>query len=317
MSDVNAVGSMSEPARKTYLYLRVGVVGMALLLAISLAIEIARGEGVDILGSISAYYYTPVRGVFVGALMAVGLGLVAIKGREGAEDVLLNLAGMLAPMVALVPTPISYTVAGYDVPRRSVPTELVPAVENNVKAMLVLGVVAVVFAVATAARNDTAHRQAALRGAGFSALVVAAFGLWFAFGRGTFLEYGHYAAAIPMFACIVVVAWINAVQAGRPVAGVTALTNRRAYGFVAFTMGLAVVVGVVFFILDQQGSRPFPAWLFWVEAALLALFAVFWLLQTVENAGRGLPEEAAARPTAAQLATPGSAPASAPAGTDT
>ena len=99
-----------------------------------------------ILASISAYYYTPVRGVFVGSLVAVGLGLVAIKGREGWEDSMLNLAGMLAPLVALVPTPISVPVAGFEVERRTVPAELVPAVENNVAALLVLGVVGLVFA---------------------------------------------------------------------------------------------------------------------------------------------------------------------------
>ncbi|MGH3366230.1 MAG: hypothetical protein ACRDOY_03415 [Nocardioidaceae bacterium] len=114
-------------ARKTYRYLRVAVVAMAVLLGVSVGFEIVFGPRGDILDSISAYYYTPVRGVFVGALLAVGLGLVAIKGREGPEDLMLNLAGMLAPLVALVPTPISVPVAGFEVERRTVPAALVPA----------------------------------------------------------------------------------------------------------------------------------------------------------------------------------------------
>ncbi len=168
------------------------------------------------------------------------------------------------------------------------------------------------FALVIALRNRTEHRLSSLIGAGVSAVAVVGFGLWFAFGRGTFLEYGHYAAAIPMFACIVAVAWINALKSG-PLDDLPVLTNRRAYGFVAFNMGLAVLVGVVFFLLDQQGSRPFPAWLFWVEAVLLALFAAFWLLQTIENAARGLPREAAVIAAAAQVATPDPAPTAPPA----
>ena len=55
--------------------------------------------------SISAYYYTPVHGVFIGALVAVGTCLICLRGNTDAEDILLNLAGMFAPVVALVPTP--------------------------------------------------------------------------------------------------------------------------------------------------------------------------------------------------------------------
>src|SRR5205085_6408417 len=57
------------------------------------------------LGSISAYYYTPVRGMFAGALLAIGACLVCIRGSTTVEDILLNVAGMLAPVVALIPTP--------------------------------------------------------------------------------------------------------------------------------------------------------------------------------------------------------------------
>lgn len=57
------------------------------------------------LGSINAYYYTPVRGMFAGALLGIGVCLVCIRGSTTVEDVLLNAAGMLAPVVALIPTP--------------------------------------------------------------------------------------------------------------------------------------------------------------------------------------------------------------------
>lgn len=63
--------------------------------------------------SISGYYYTPSRNVFVGALVVIGVSLIAIKGSTDREDVLLNLAGVLAPIVAFVPTTLG--------PRRSGP----------------------------------------------------------------------------------------------------------------------------------------------------------------------------------------------------
>ena len=55
--------------------------------------------------SISAYYYTPVQLFLVGALVAIGISLIALKGSIELEDAVLNFAGILAPVVALVPTP--------------------------------------------------------------------------------------------------------------------------------------------------------------------------------------------------------------------
>ncbi len=43
--------------------------------------------------------------VFIGVLVTMGVCLVALKGNTDGEDVLMNLAGMLAPGVAFIPTP--------------------------------------------------------------------------------------------------------------------------------------------------------------------------------------------------------------------
>jgi hypothetical protein len=48
-------------------------------------------------------YQGPVRDVFVGALMATGLAMIAYKGRSKLEDYALNFAGFNAFFVALVP----------------------------------------------------------------------------------------------------------------------------------------------------------------------------------------------------------------------
>ena len=89
-------------AVKSYRYLRLSIVVVVAALLAAVVIErIDAGCWQD---SISAYYYTPAHAVFVGALVAIGVCLIAVKGSTDLDDVLLNVAGMLAAIVAFVPT---------------------------------------------------------------------------------------------------------------------------------------------------------------------------------------------------------------------
>lgn len=54
------------------------------------------------MSAISAFYYTPVHAIFIGVLFATGFSLIALRGRDRVEDLFFNLAGFLAPVVALV-----------------------------------------------------------------------------------------------------------------------------------------------------------------------------------------------------------------------
>lgn len=284
---------LEQSVVKTYRYLRLGVVGMALALGVALIIEIATGESDGILGSVSAYYYTPVAGIFVGVLVAAGLGLIAIKGREGAEDIMLNLAGMLAPIVALVPTPISEPVYGLDPAKRSVPAALVPTVENNVGAMLILGLAAVAAAYFWLPSSGDKRRMA-LRGLAAGAGLWLAGGLWFLIWRQPFLDYGHYFAAISMFGLLAAVAVVNAINAGERdpggVRGLAPTQYRLVYGFIAIAMGGVILVAVTMFAGQAWWAWALPtSWLFVVEALLLLLFIGFWLAQTIENWMLGSP----------------------------
>src|SRR5262249_44798629 len=80
------------------------MIGFVLVIFIGVGFERSKAPGC-FQTSISAYYYTPVHGIFIGALVAVGTCLICLRGNTDAEDILLNLAGMFAPVVALVPTP--------------------------------------------------------------------------------------------------------------------------------------------------------------------------------------------------------------------
>jgi hypothetical protein len=55
--------------------------------------------------SISNYYYTPMRNVFVGALWALAMFLIAYNGYDWPDRLITNIAGACAIGVSLFPTP--------------------------------------------------------------------------------------------------------------------------------------------------------------------------------------------------------------------
>jgi hypothetical protein len=113
----------------------------------------------------------------------------------------------------------------------------------------------------------------------------------------SFVDHAHYPAAVGMFACIVGVAVINALRhrghrlsevtgardKTRAVAG--AVFSRDPYGLVAVAMVAVVAFGVP---LTLAGT--FEDTVFWVEAALILLFAAFWVTQTKELWDPGQPD---------------------------
>jgi hypothetical protein len=75
-----------------------------LLVANPIALRIEHSSCGWLPGSVSGYYYSPVRNVFVGALCALGLFLIAYVGDDLGDRVITDLAGMFALGVALFPT---------------------------------------------------------------------------------------------------------------------------------------------------------------------------------------------------------------------
>ncbi|MGA8209718.1 MAG: hypothetical protein WB441_05595 [Nocardioidaceae bacterium] len=286
---------MASPVatRTTYRYLRISMVAMVALLALSILVELRTADG-RVLESVSAYYYTPVRAVFVGALVAIGLSLVSIQGRRGAEDIMLNLAGMLSAVVAFVPAPLTSTerVSGVDVPRMRVPDEAVPGVENNVTALLLLGAAALAFA-CWAAWSDGRPAARDLAGLVASGALWAALSLWFWLGPGSFLQGAHYAAAIGLFGLIAAVAVTSSrrVRLREETPGLAPSQYGYGYAMVAAAMVATVLAAAVLAVLDQAGAPVVGAWVFVVETVLLTLFTAFWLLQTAENWRDGVPQD--------------------------
>jgi hypothetical protein len=88
----------------TYLSLRIGIAVIGAGLPLVLWVGGMRIAEASLLGSMSAYYHTGMRDVFVGALCAVGVALYLYKGFSRGENISLNLAGVLAVCVAVFPT---------------------------------------------------------------------------------------------------------------------------------------------------------------------------------------------------------------------
>lgn len=289
---------LEDTSIQTYRYVRAAIIGSMLFLFISLALQIGQ-DGWEVQSSVSAYYYWPVRGVLVGTLVTTGVALVAIKGRPGLEDTALNMAGMLAPVVALVPTPL-LPLGGMLCPgsqRKCIPEEFLPGVVNNMSALLILGLPLLGFAWWTAigtGRWDRPTRTSLVSATG----LWGGFMLWFGPTaawplRASFLMWSHYAAAIAMFGLIIVVLWYNALRTDCHFRmGSMPVSYRPVYFTVATVMALTLVVSAVVYFATADASRASSSLVFWLEAALLVLFVVFWIAQTVEFWDEGLPAEA-------------------------
>jgi hypothetical protein len=93
-----------------YLYLRkvVGWLGtllpLILLAANPIALRIEHSSCGWLPNSVSGYYYSPARNIFVGALCALGLFLIAYVGADLGDRVITDLAGVFALGVAFFPT---------------------------------------------------------------------------------------------------------------------------------------------------------------------------------------------------------------------
>lgn len=88
----------------SYLTLRtiIGMLGIALPIVVWAGGRLIFGTGLQ--DSLSGYYYTGMRDVFVGALWAIGFFLVSYKGYSPVDDAATTLGGLLAVGISLFPT---------------------------------------------------------------------------------------------------------------------------------------------------------------------------------------------------------------------
>jgi hypothetical protein len=274
----------SRDAIKTYRYLRIGMIGAVVLLAASIAIE--RSKVACWQTSISAYYYTPVRAVFVGCMIVVGFSLIVYKGRRPREDAFLNFAGMLAPVVAVAPTidvGKCWSVVPSPLPVQddsSLANWVVTNIDNNIYALLIAGGIGLGIAFITAmlpkpnirALVDDKDTRATT-----VSLVLTALALlvtwWLIRNWGDFNTRAHGYAAVLMFVLLILAI----------IANVWEHRDERhqkpwfwIYAAVAALMSLGGILIPWTRIFDEHTT-------FALEAYEIGFFAIYWIVQTVEN----------------------------------
>lgn len=84
----------------------IGYIGIAMPIVVRLGAYVF--EGIPSNESISAYYYTGMRDVFVGTLFAIGVFLFCYRGPDTQDNILTNLAGLSAIAIGLLPMDPAY-----------------------------------------------------------------------------------------------------------------------------------------------------------------------------------------------------------------
>ncbi|ART71724.1 diphosphate--fructose-6-phosphate 1-phosphotransferase [Mycobacterium dioxanotrophicus] len=274
----------ADDAMVTYRYVRVGLVALVVFLLASLVLTATR---TCLQGSISAFFFTRTHAVFVAALCAIGVCLIAYQGSRNAEDSLLNFSGFMAFVVALIPTGTD----GVCKPWLPSVADPLGGVANNITALFVAAAAGIALYLALSrwrppqpeptAEDDECATAAALwkwlakallkteswlPKALFVITVIGALALF----SDWFMARAHAFAAVGMFLAITMVAVYHACYAraaGRQ-------QRARFYAVIAVLMLATVVLAVVLLVKHVQFG------LLLVELLLIGEFALFWAVQT-------------------------------------
>lgn len=300
-------------ALRTYRFLRLGVLVVIALLTVSVLRESFEAEPNCLQGSISAYYYTAVRAVFVSALAVLGFAMVVLWGKTWLEDAFFNLAGLLAPVVAFVPTSdtnkcllvdMDGTWVTSEAEKQGVLAASHSAIDNNMYAYLVAVAVMLVVLVALEVLAQTGPRWQSIVaraytfwGPWFTAAALWVVG-WVVFnqdGREWLYRHTHTPAAIVMFVFIVLAVIAVGLDKHRGNADRgEAPAPRWARTYWGLAAGMAVGAAVLYLWPEAWGSPDFVAHqVFWIEAWMIAGVAAFWLLQTLDRWDDGAPPRTA------------------------
>ena len=272
-------------AVKTYRYLRISMVGAVVLLGVSILIERSNVDCWQT--SVSAYYYTPVRSIFVGVMLAIGLCLIVIMGSTTWEDATLDAAGMLAPIVAVVPTTdvgVCWSQSPGLLPvddDGNLAGWAMANADNNITALLITGIAGLLVAAVIASIATNNVRAIAEVGEPGTRLGLLAAMVFLLSGGVLFVVWddfntrAHGIAAVLMFLFLALAVGGNAWERRKD-------AGRRTYFWLYASIAAAMLIAPA--IMIPLGS----SWAHMVlilEATEITLFAIFWLVQTREHWG--------------------------------
>lgn len=269
--------SFERNAITTYRYLRLAIVVVVVALWVGVFVEYAKDDCLQ--RSLSAYYHTPVHALFIGAMMTIGVCMIVIKGRTGLEDTLLNLAGVLALVVAFVPTTVDVR-RGTQQPLCTSSPLVMPRpdrfIANNLLALAVGGVIAIAVAYGIASVRKitvmTAPGRVGRIGFGLLAALLIVGVVLYHTNHGWFMDNAHGVSAVVMFIVFGMIVVYSARTSTSPLA-------RTLYTVIAGLMAFGAVVGVL--------ARSADHAVLLLEIIEIGLFALFWIVATIENWGTG------------------------------
>lgn len=266
---------MTSNEIKTWRYLRLAIVALVLGLAAAIIWEWHLAPHHCLQQSISAYFYTPARAIFTGALIGIGLALICIRGSTDFEDTALNLAGIFAPLVALIPTPeVSQGCASY-------PGSAGGRVEgytNAVVAVFVMGALALLLSAGLAIAHRVKAGSWDLTG---TAVIgwLAGCAVWtvvlilFATQRDWFDQKMHFTSAIAMFVFAWIAVGLNTFDGKAPPWG------WLRYLYLAVFVAMPVVAGAI--LTARFGFGWTDRWVLWFEVGEIVPFTAYWAVQSV------------------------------------
>ena len=283
--------------QKTHRYLRLALVLIVFTLLVSVALQsvVVTWEPLVIgwqpLASISHAFYTPGRDVFVGALFAASVVLLALSGRSRATT-LLDVCAVFAPLIAIVPTGLADPRAVGHLPC-PITVDCIPAEDiGTAKAgIAVYAVVVVAVVVATAVirhRTRTPDRSARLVSiiAVTTAVVVVALAFAPALNESFPFNFWpvhsiHFAVTLLFFGVFSAVPILHAGGPLEPGESAPTPRQRSLYRWISGLL-IADLVLLVVALLFRQTFGETPIVLVG-EAVALILFAVFWGVQTFQR----------------------------------
>jgi hypothetical protein len=262
----------------TYRYLRGGMAVMIVMLGAAVIGERLTASCWQT--SISAYYFTTAHSIFIAALCALGVQFIVYKGSSDTEDVLLTLAGILAFIVAIVPTTRPILLCG----RYGLPADynIKHAITNNVWAVVIALVIARVVAWWLYRRTNTTVPKSQLGTVSMYLLrAIVAVGLVaFIFFPDRFASNGHGVAAVIMFLAIITTVVTTAFFVSRQDDAKS--PHRYLYCVLYQGIAAAMIVTLIAVVVLHLVLDSWSHWVIVVETALILEFTGYWVIQTVE-----------------------------------
>ena len=261
-----------------YRDVRVGMVIVTLMVFVAIVMEQLSATCWQF--ALSAYYYTSAHSILIAALLALGALFIMYKGSNDTENVLLNLAGVSALMIAMVPQgpPTPKERCG----QHDLPAQFVPATQPNVWTVVVALLVGWLVMAVLHWRKHSRHRRSPLGAVAllFFWVIMALGFIALVFFPNRFYAHIHGISGVLMLLSFIITVFCAALVVGQEDTEKSPHKDR----YMWFYRIIAVVMVVTLFaVVAVHLKHPrWEPWVIWLESAVILEFALYWAIQTWE-----------------------------------